>query len=104
MLCSWLCAKSKAIVGQDGRSGETRGREKNGYIEFRLARLASLARLAMPCAPCSMLHATFLPLHLNIARKWASFGRTKRIIEVLRYWGIQGTRMQALIFVINQTA
>lgn len=59
MLCSWLCAKSKAIVRQDGRSGETRGREKNGYIEFRLARLASLARLAVtfalclkPCALC----------------------------------------------------
>jgi hypothetical protein len=28
-------------------------------------------------ALCSMPHASFLPLHLNIARKWASFGRTK---------------------------
>jgi len=28
-------------------------------------------------ALCSMPYATFLPLHLNIAKKWASFGRTK---------------------------
>ncbi len=70
MLCSWLCAKSKAIVGQDGRSGETRGREKNGYIEFRLARLASLARLAMPCAPCSMSPAgCLLPFALEYSKE-----------------------------------
>lgn len=63
-----LLAKSKVIVEQDGRSGETRGREYMNYIEPRLARLALLH------TPCAMLSG---PLHLNKAGKWARFGRTQ---------------------------
>jgi hypothetical protein len=57
-----LLAKSKVIVEQDGRSGETRGREYMNYLEPRLARLASLARLAMPhCSIFPWFHHSTIP-------------------------------------------
>ena len=35
-----------------------------------------------------MPYATFLPLHLNIAKKWASFGRTKNCLVLIRKFAI----------------
>jgi len=47
---------------------------------------------------CPVLHASFLPLHLNIAKKWASFGRTK---DELRDLGIERFRNE--IYWISST-
>ena len=43
---------------------------------------------SLPAACCPLL-AALLPLHLNIVRKWASFGRTQSIIEGLGDLGLK---------------
>ena len=59
------------------KSARKGGSDARCFAASPLAFLVFLLSLqgSMPYAP--MPHSTFLPLHLNIARKWASFGRTK---------------------------